>query len=392
MIRSEVQKFRFLIMIFSFFLLFVLAAKNMEIFPVIANNTTKKVLVRTDGTLTINQKPFFPLGLYHVSWDISKEKQIKHLQEISDVGFNIIHASAPNWDDYEKFLDKANQLGIYVISEENSGALVNFVNRFKNKPAVLGWKLADDVDIYKNGKGFIPSEILDLHYKIKKADPDHITYIAGAIDKRIFEFVNTADAIGATAYPVGHQEGQPIGWAYHMVSIVRDFALEKHLITAALQAFRWPRKDAPIPSAPEIRNLTYQSILAGAKGIIYYTYYDETWKLADHPALWNAIKSIIPEIKTIEPFLLNGKFIKQDTGIKTVKSSLWIFQDQALLIVANMSYSKEKNVLIEIPKGFKKSSNLFEHESSQSSKLIANRNRIYGSMDPLDVSVFKFVH
>jgi hypothetical protein len=77
-------------------------------------------------------------------------------------------------NDYGEFLDRAEKLGVYVVTEQNVG-LLNLINAFKHKPAVLGWNIADDVD---NGK-LVPQEVLKFHQQAKLADPHHITYISG---------------------------------------------------------------------------------------------------------------------------------------------------------------------------------------------------------------------
>jgi hypothetical protein len=370
--------------------LFVFAFMQWERMGVSSNTdvTAKKVWVRADGTLIVNQKPFFPFGLYHVSWDATAKDRSRHLQEIAGAGFNLIHASAPRMQDYGAFLDQAKQLGIYVISEHNADGLIDFVKAFHNKPAVLGWKLADDVDIYKDGKGYTPDQIMALHYRVKQVDPEHITYIAGAIDQRIAEFVNTADAISATAYPVGHAEKQPISWSYHMVSTVHRAADKHHLIAAALQAFRWPEPGAPMPTPEEVRNLTYQAVLGGAKGILYYTYYDEAWNLRDHPTLWQGLKSLVPEIKAISPFLLDGQFTAIDTGQEQVKAGIWKLKNKELAIVVNQSYSAAQTIALHLPRNLQKGKPMFQTNALASP---VQARRLPTSLKPLEIQVYSLV-
>jgi hypothetical protein len=367
--------------------LFVFLFAQWERIGVSSNTdiTAKKVWVRANRTLIVDHKPFFPFGLYHVSWDATAQDRSKHLQEIAGAGFNLIHASAPRMQNYGEFLDQAKQLGIYVISEHNADGLIDFVKTFQQKPAVLGWKLADDVDIYKDGKGYTPDQILALHDRVKQVDPEHITYIAGAIDQRIGEFVNTADAISATAYPVGHAEQQPISWSYHMVSTVHRAADKHRLITAALQAFRWPEPGAPMPTPGEVRNLTYQAILGGAKGILYYTYYDEAWNLRDHPTLWQGLKSLVPEIKTISPFLLDGQFTAIETGQEQVKAGIWKLKNKGLAIVINQSYSDAQPIALQLPRDLQKGKPMFQTNASASPVQLG---RLPTSLKPLEIQVY----
>lgn len=66
---------------------------------------------------------------------------------------------------------------MYVITDFGLDPTVDpltIVNKFKHKPAVLGWNIAADVD---NGKVYTPSRVSDLHCQFIEADSEHLTYI-----------------------------------------------------------------------------------------------------------------------------------------------------------------------------------------------------------------------
>lgn len=354
--------------------------------PAGANNT-RKVEIRADGTNMVDGKPFFPFGFYHVSWTSTADNRINHLRDIAAGGFNTIHASFrkdDKFDDYEKFLDEAEKLGINVLTEFELVPIVDpieVVNKFKDKPVILGWSIADDVDSYKDG--FIPKQILDLHCKFKNADPAHITYVSGSKEKRISEFINTADAIGVQAYPVG--ENLPLNSVKHMISIARGAAPKNRLIIGNVQAFRWDREGAPVPTFAEIRNMTYQTLLAGAKGILYYTYFDGAWSLPEHPELWEQLKSLVPEIKEISPILLEGDLKEIDLGVENVYAGIWVSKDQALAAIVNTSYNKNEKVAMELPVGFTSAEPMF---ANRSSGMIVKDGKLSGSIEPLEVHIY----
>ncbi|MEG3925469.1 hypothetical protein [Microcoleus sp. D3_18a_C4] len=354
--------------------------------PVIAN-TNPRVEVRADGTAMVNGKPFFPFGFYHVSSSSTAEVRINHMREIAAAGFNIIHPSFKTnekFEEYEKFLNEAERSGIYVLTEFELIPRVNpieVVNKFKNKPVIWGWSIADDVD--SNKDGFTPHQILDLHCKFKMADPAHITYISGSKEKKIANFINTADAIGVQAYPVG--ENLSLNWVKHMISIARDAAPKNRLIIGNVQSFRWYYAGAKVPTFDEIRNMTYQAILAGAKGIIYYTYYDRQWSLPEHPELWLGIKSLVPEMQAISSFLLDGDLKNIETGVKNLLAGIWLYQNQTLAVVINTSYDRIGEVAITLPENVREARQIFPDRASGMS---VKNGQLTGSLNPLDVRVY----
>jgi hypothetical protein len=347
-----------------------------------------KVNIKADGTTLVNERPFFPFGFYHVSWQATAEARIQALEEIGLAGFNTIHASATNMNDYGEFLDRAEKLGVYVVTEQNVG-LLNLINAFKHKPAVLGWNIADDVD---NGK-LVPQEVLKFHQQAKLADPHHITYISG-YSKNIKEFGNCADVVAMQSYPIGNgdDEDDEISLTYDRISLARDaVSPDKKAVYANVQAFAWQNtkkgESHPIrvPTFDEVRNMTYQALLAGAKGIIYYTYHDEDWHLSSYPALWGRMKTLVPEIKAISSLVLNGQLNKIDVGVEKVIAGMWREGKQSLIVIINRSYER-RGVSITIPGNFSQIKPIFDNRPAT---LVLNANRLSGFLTPLDVEVYQ---
>lgn len=338
-----------------------------------------------NGISVVNGKQFFPLGFYHVSWKSKKEDLIKDIRDMAAAGFNTMHASATEIDSYDQFLNEADHLGIYVLSEPGIG-LLKMVKAFKEKPAVLGWNIADDVD---NGK-LNPQEVLKFHQQVKLADPHHITYISGYSNK-IKEFGNSADVVAMQSYPIGNGDDE-ISLTYDRVSLVHDaVAPYQKAVYANVQAFAWQNKKQGeshpvlIPTFDEVRNMTYQALLAGAKGIIYYTYHDSNWHLPLYPELWAGMKTLVPEIKAIDSLLLNGVLNIIDVGVKKVITGIWTYQNQALVVVVNRSYDR-KEVSIPIPSKMTQLKRMFQNHPDD---LALNGTRLSGFLKPLEVVVYQ---
>ena len=353
---------------------------------------TPKVVIRADGTTLIDGEPFFPLGFYHIPSraDTGTEiAEINTLKDISAAGFNTLYAAVTNSvDDHERLLDEAEKLGVYVISANISDRdTIEIVNMFKNKPALLGWRIADDVGSTK--EKYTADGVLDLHCRVKKADPNHITYISGGNSKRIPPFVNTADAVAVQAYPVGHKNDLPISWANQFTSVAHRSATEHRLIIANTQAFQWSDdRGDNVLTYEEVRNMSYQALLAGAKGIIYYAYYDGDWYLPEHSDLWSGIQSLAPEIKQLSPILLNGKLTQLNTSEENVLSGIWTYQDEALVMVVSTDLDETKEVSIPLS-----TKNIHQEKlisSDSASDIIFQDGKVNVSLDPLDVKLYKF--
>ena len=345
--------------------------------------------IRTDGTTIVNGKPFFPFGLYQASWESAEDNPIDHIREIAAAGFNIVHASAIKLDNYETFLDEANKLGVYVISRPDFNILT-LVNAFKHKPAVLGWNLADDVD---NGKR-TPNQVLTSHRQVKAADPNHLTYVTGYTNK-IGRFANCSDILAVQTYPI--KEGKwDLSSTYSKVSLARE-AVAKYnkAVYVNVQAFDWATakpdqyKNSRPPTAEEVRNMTYQAILAGAKGIIYYSYHYRGyggWHLSDNRELWEGMKSLVLEIKQLSPMLLDGNLTRVNTHSTDVFAGIWELRGQVVAAVINTSYDRPQEIAIALPAGIRSARPIFPNLSSN---MFVKNGKLFGSIKPLEVHIYQ---
>ena len=356
------------------------------------NNIPRQVGVSSTGTAIVDGKPFFPFGFYHVSWESTPEERQQHLEAIAEAGFNTIHASLKRFEsieNYGKFLDRASELGVYVITEFGLGPTIpplQVINSLKDKPAVLGWNLADDVD---NGE-ITPANVSNRYCQFTQADPEHLTYISGYTKDEIANFINTADAVGLQSYPVGRKGNRPISWTYDIISTARSFARKNRLILANAQAFRWnpenpaTAQNARIPNIREIRNMTYQSLIAGVKGILYFTYYDGYWNFSEHPQLWQQMRLLVPEIKQLSPMLLEGNYQEINLG-ENILSGVWTLQNKGFAIVVNTDRDRSRAISLALPTEDARAT--FPNRANQ---LKFGQGKLSGEVPPLGVSVYSF--
>ncbi|WP_193198739.1 hypothetical protein [Nostoc sp. MG11] len=358
-----------------------------QVTSTIANSTIKN---NSNSTIRIKGKPFFPFGFYHESYNLTFQQLIQAVRDLAAAGFNTIFASCDNLDNYGVFLDEAERVGVFVITSFNVDDPLAVVKKFKDKPAVLGWGIADDVGDHETR-----NEILAFHKQIKAIDPKHFTYISiSGWSRKWLGHSNIADLIGGQSYPISYPfNNKPKGLAndlstvHHVFNIGR-FEANKYNrpVIANLQTFRW--EEGRWPTANEVYNMTYQALLAGVKGILFYTY--EGYKdnsIRQKPDVWSRVKSIVPEINRLTPVLLEGTLTKLDTKFDDVLAGQWIYGNSVYLVVLNTSQTETRQVVITIPTPAKGSAQpLF---SGRPSGMRFQDGKLRGFIKPEDVHIYQ---
>ncbi len=79
--------------------------------------------IAPDGNVLVDGTPFFPIGIYHVSWIGNRQggKAVPDLLLAADAGFNLFHATIDTRADTQDLLDAAAARGVYVIGERPVG-------------------------------------------------------------------------------------------------------------------------------------------------------------------------------------------------------------------------------------------------------------------------------
>ncbi|WP_414586015.1 hypothetical protein [Scytonema sp. PCC 10023] len=364
----------------------------------IASKTTSnlRVYLRDDGTVMVNNQPFFPFGFYHDSqkspdWRTTNSKRLNHLKEIAAAGFNIIHPEiGGNYESDKVFLGVAEKLGVRVLPNFSYNSRLEIINKYKKEPIIIGWDIADDVD-HPNNK-FTPKMISNWHTEVKNADPSRITYVTAAFPKRVNQFINVSDIVGFQSYPIDNDPNvtKPLRSSYY--TIQSAFQDEKgnfynRPIIALLQTFPWKNKP---PKFHEVRNMTYSALINGVKGIIYYSYFFDGWELSQQKDLWNGMKSLAPEIKNLSPVLLNGSFTKIDTKVDDLFAGQWIYGNNVYVVVLSTSPTKTIEASITIPAKVTGSAQpLF---SERPSGMVFKKDKLNGLIKPGDVHVYKILN
>lgn len=287
-----------------------------------------------NGTIKVGQKAMFPFGFYHVSWASDPATRKRDMLEMSSAGFNTMSASVINDDDnahYGDFLDAAAKARMYVMTE---GLFASSIPIMAKKPAVLAWMVADDCNL-----NFSPEEVRRRSEATRALDATHPTYAAlfTTYEDSHKSFFGTSSMMGNMSYPIG-SSNVGIGSTYDMQRLsVAASAQSGTVPIANLQAFQLNLAGSRMVTPAEVYNMTYQAIGAGIKGILYYTYRDQTSDIHRNPAVLNTIKGIVPEINKISPILLDAQPNYLDTNNGSVHATAWQYQGHTYLLLTNVS-------------------------------------------------------
>lgn len=339
---------------------------------------------RPDGTVLVNNTPFFPFGFYHVSWAQggTTSQRLKDLQKISKAGFNLVVTEPINDEDvdsFQSFLGQAQQAGVFVMTY---GMPATAMPMLRQNPAVLGFKIADDVNA-----NFTAQQVLNLNNALKKSSPNKLTYVSlsVAMNRPETPYFASADLIGNQSYPVGNDN---INVTYYTMRSAVDSALSKGSVPIAnLQSFDWGKQK---PSPQEIRNMTYQALMAGVRGIVYYAYRSVEVDQNREPQMWSALQGLSQEVALLSPYLLNGTLTPLSDGRGTRPLAVYLQgqdelgQRRAFVLALN---NRKTNVNVNLALTEKPVTWVPFHTPSNTMRQTGSS--VTGQLKPLQVAIYQ---
>ncbi|HZJ14949.1 MAG TPA: hypothetical protein VFD27_07865, partial [Chthoniobacteraceae bacterium] len=258
------------------------------------------VTINADQVLVTDGRKVFPIGFTMPPPPDGKTPQGKDaIEELHDAGANFLRTGVmgTTWNDAaleleQKYHDTAARFGMHCLvnlrelgsigpeDTAREALLRQLVNRFKGHPAMGAWKHVDEPEW---GKHPLPP-MLRATQIIRELDPNHPIEITqaprGTIDT-LRPYNAACDIIGADIYPVGYPPGTHSLLPNKEISMVGDFAKSmmqvadgKMPVWMTLQ-ISWsgvikPGKTLRFPTFAEERFMTYQAIINGARGLIFF--------------------------------------------------------------------------------------------------------------------------
>lgn len=286
-----------------------------------------KVYIDENNNTIADGKPFFPIGWYNNTSDecldeiggdpfncildygtnnVPKDTMLKYLDRVQQKGMKIIYCMNDLYPTATYMKDKSWE---GITGNENITPAV--VNAYKNHPAILAWYLNDELP------RTLEPALEGYYQKVVDTDPTHPCYVVLCEMSEVKYFPATTDIMGVDLYPV---PSQPLTLVSDEAETATSAVHGHKPIWIVPQAFAWYQygtnpdrghtptaeelKQGRAPTFDETRCMTYLALTHGAKGLIYYCYYDLRL-LPQHKEMWDWMKKIGLEAKTLSPILLS---------------------------------------------------------------------------------------
>ncbi len=301
---------------------------------------------RVTGGLVVNKRPFFPFGFYcysPVHPTLPEEEVVK--------GFNLIspyqRIVSETLSERKAYMNRCAELGMKVhynvlsvsggggvgsqvegvTEEQKRERLINEIITFRDHPALLAWYIADEPTGHK-----VAPEVLEEAYRtIREYDPWHpvtIVFMAPFLSAK--NYSNALDIVMADPYPV---PDMPVTLAGNVAGQLSAEFTGKKPVWIVPQVFGggewWGRE----PSLQEMRTMTYQAIIRGARGIQYFIRQGLNF-FPKSTAAWAECGRMAVEVAELTPWLLSDETaipVTSGSGNIMVTSAL---HDNKLLILA----------------------------------------------------------
>ncbi|MFN8544935.1 MAG: PKD domain-containing protein [Candidatus Binatia bacterium] len=318
--------------------------------------------VESSGRILKDGVPWFPLGIYHVSWigDRQGAKAVGDLHAIADAGFDLVHATVDGRDDMITLFDAASARGVEMIAEIPwpEGGPGDFVNKWKSHPSIVGWNIRDDFNAPTFGPvAHPPAEVAARRDVIEGLDPNRLTYASGTPfpGATVAPYAGTMDVMGFQSYPIA-EESYPA--EYELEEAMDEFDYVRAQLAgtpqawvANVQSYKWKSALGRYPTLREARNLLYAPLIRGANGILWYTMWEGSGTLLPSaaPALWADLSKQVAEVKSLRPFLLDGTLRVVPTGLERVHAGLWQLDHQVVVAVLNTHRTSSFAVSLPLP-------------------------------------------
>ncbi|OGV47659.1 MAG: hypothetical protein A2017_21870 [Lentisphaerae bacterium GWF2_44_16] len=237
------------------------------------------------------------------------------------------------------------------LSEKEKTGIRDFVKKWKNHSAILGWMIADEPEL----RPALPDRIKAIYEICKDEDPYHPCTLANDTIPGIFKYINGADIFTPDPYPLFLENsltGTPIEKVGKFIEAIHEAGKNKKTAWVVPQAFNYGdfrndrSKSNRAPNFHELRNMQYQVVIEGGTGFLWFNY----WSTRSYPDTVLGIPFLGKEANIIRDLILSPtKRISIKTGDEYVKAVCYKNICGADWIIAVNNATTEKKVKITLP-------------------------------------------
>ena len=314
--------------------------------------------VKTDrltGGLIVNKREFFPFGFYTytpVQPTLPEEEVVK--------GFNMISPYQKILPETftlrKRYMDRCAQLGMKVhynlLSVSGGGGvgskiedlsdrkkrelLVKEIEAFRDHPALLAWYIADE----PTGNRIMPDSLIKIYSMVRELDPWHpvsIVFMAPFMSSR--QYADALDIVMADPYPVPDYPISMTGDAAGQLAAEFTGRKPVWIVPQAFGGGEWWGRE---PSLQELRSMTYQAIIKGARGIQYFVRQGLNL-FPKSTSAWAECGRMAAEIAELTPWLLSDEeSIPVRSGSQNIIATTALHNGQLVIISVNKTNSPQR--------------------------------------------------
>ncbi len=330
----------------------VLGAQDLD-FRRIAKYPTKGVRIDSRRRLVVDGKRFFPIGMY---WGSVSEKELD--EYVAGGPFNCLMPYDGNLS--RKTFDLCEKRGLkvafsvkdiypwykqYGTREAADAAVKSRIESVKDHPATLCYYINDEVGVAK-----MP-DLVHRQEQVKALDPNHPTWIVIYQFEEMRTYLSSSDAFGTDPYPGGKWEfGKCHRWVRTQCEQCFDSRPQWQAVQvmdhgAYMLANREKASKTHVLTEDEMRNMTWQVLVAGADGIFFYSFFDLKrmgWKTPFKES-FGRVCTLAKELKGYERFFLSDDESKIFENLPAgVGAKMWQCGGEYLLAIVNCEWAKAK--------------------------------------------------
>lgn len=409
----------------------------------VAASAQTRVTIDSDNIISINGKPTFTIGFTVPPPPNAKAYNGKPaLEEFRDAGATFIRTGPmlnaigqwdgswdPKWIAMEHaYMDAAASAGMFCApwlkelsyvadgDAKKEADLRRVVRLFKDHPALGVWKGEDEPqwgEMNKTGSK-PPGPLVNAYRIIKDEDPNHPIWIVQAprgTVEQLRAYNPAYDIGGVDVYPISYPPGSHVpadhnkdismvgDYTRRMIDVVENKKPVWFTLQIAWSGVARPGKTLRFPTFPEQRFMTYQAIINGARGLIYFGgNLPTTLNEQDKPLGWNwtywrrVLRPVIEEVGDKSP--LARALVQPDSKLPVKVSGNGIEfcvreVDSDLYLLA-CSRELEKTQQVEftaLPAAFSEADVLYESPR----RLSVRNGQFTDWFAPRDVHVYRLV-
>jgi hypothetical protein len=339
-------------------------AKKYIPLRVVPSAEERRVYVDGRQRLVVDGKPFFPLGLY------LGPTEDEHLARIAAAGFNTILCYGYGVGaDPEAYMERARAHGlkvIYSIKDFYDGTTyfpagssitgpelaLQYVRKFRDHPALLAWYINDEL-----GLGWLP-KLGAMYNLVRDEDPQHPAFQVLCRPPEFGDYYDVTDILGVDPYPVPRR---PVSMVTEWMETATAAMRDTKPVWIVPQLHKWAiysgKDEDREPTYDEKRCMAFLGLIAGAKGMIFYSYSDlfrDTGRSRAPEGVfgrrWDEVTRIAADLRKVIPAALEGEPVTVDTSGSgpDVSATAFRLNGQVYVLAANASSEAAQAVAVKL--------------------------------------------